>query len=96
MKVTMFWHGGPGYSVFDVHNPRDAEMFGSLADAKRAFASRVWDNYYPCVEEAQPDDGGPEAWLFLGASNKHPIIGHEYPDRIMRFGRRGGVVVERV
>jgi hypothetical protein len=94
MKVTMFWHGGPGYAVFDVHNPRDAEVFDSLDDAKRAFASRTHESYYPCVEDSPPDEGGPEAWLFLGKD--HPIVGHEYPDRIMRFGKRGGVVIERV
>lgn len=96
MKVTMFWHGSPSYDVFDVHNPRDAEVFDSLADAKRTFARRTHDSYYPCLAESPPDEDGPEAWLFLGPASEHPIIGHEYPDRIMHFGKRGGVVVERV
>jgi hypothetical protein len=92
----MFWHGGLNYAMFDVHNPRNAEVFDSLEDAKRTFAQRPWmAGYFPCVYEAPPTNG-PSAWLYLGASKEHPIIGREYPDRIMRFGKRGGVVVERV
>lgn len=93
MQVTMFWHGGSSYACFDVHNKRDAEQFNSLAAAKRAFASRSngRDSYYPCVNECSPEDGGPEAWIFLGAN----VIGQEYPDRILRFGKRGAVVCER-
>lgn len=91
MKVTMFWHGGSSYAVFDTHSKRDAEQFDSLADAKRAFGARSHDSYYPCVDEIAPEDGGPEAWIFLGAD----VIGAEYPDRILRFGKRGAVVCER-
>ena len=92
MKVTMFWYGGNSYAVFDVHDRRDAEVYDSLADARRAFSSRTHDPYTPCVSDDSPDNGGPEAWLFFGES--HPVIGQEYPDRVMRFGPRGGVIVE--
>lgn len=86
-KVTMFWHGGSSYACFDVHSARDAEVFDSLADARRAFERRAdFDPHYPCVES-------PEAWIFYGDS--HPVIGEEYPDRIIRLGKRGGVIVER-
>ena len=93
MRVTMFWTGGSSYAPFSTHEPRDAEQFDSLADARRAFAARLSDSFYPCVSDDAPEDGGPEAWIFYG--RKRDCIGAEYPDRIMRFGPRGGVVVER-
>lgn len=91
MKVTMFWYGGSTYGMFDVHSERDAEVFSSLRDAKRAFGSRTSDDYYQCVDDDTTEHGGPSAWLFLGA--EHPVIGQEYPDLVMEFGPRGGVVV---
>jgi hypothetical protein len=96
MKVTMFWHGGSGYAMFCVHSERDAEVFHSIREAKEAFARRGsgWDSYYPCVD-TDPENGA-SAWLFLGGKPKdHPIVGQEYPCRVMLFGNRGGVVVER-
>lgn len=92
MIVTTFWHGGSSYAPFDTHEPRDAEQFASLKDARDAFRARLCDPYYPCVQLAPPDEGGPEAWIFIG--RKRDCIGAEYPDRIMRFGPRGGVIVE--
>jgi hypothetical protein len=93
MKVTMFWHGGSNYACFDTHNEADAEEFDSIESAKRAFAARSNDSYYPCVDECSPDDGGPEAWIFKGAAKDN--IGAEYPDFTMSFGPRGGVRVAR-
>ena len=94
MKVTMYWHGGSSYGAPDTHSASDAEVFASLESARRSFAARAdHDPYYPCVEDCAPDEGGPEAWLFFG--NAHPVVGEEYPDRTMRFGPRGGVIVER-
>ncbi len=87
----MFWHGGNNYACFDTHNPEDAEQFDSLEDAKRAFRSRTSDPYYPCVDNREPEDGGPEAWIFL--CSKEQALGAEYPDRIMSFGPRGGVII---
>jgi hypothetical protein len=96
MRVTMFWHGGSGYAAPDMHSERDAEVFDSIADAKRAFAARAdHDPYYPCVDDCSPEDSGPEAWLFFGKPSDHPILGAEYPDRLLSFGPRGGVVVSR-
>jgi hypothetical protein len=89
--VTMFWHGGSSYATFDTHNPDDAEQFDSLAKAKRAFAARLSNSHYPCVEDSAPDEGGPEAWVFKGP--KKDCIGADYPDFLMSFGPRGGVVV---
>lgn len=95
MRVTMYWYGGISYAVPNLHCPDDAEVFHSIKDAKRSFASRLWDSYYPCVTDNSPEDGGPEAWLFIGGKpSEHPLTG-DYPDRIMRFGKRGAVLVER-
>lgn len=80
MIVTMLWHGGSSYAV---PTDEDAERFASLKEAKEEFWRRAdYDPYYPCVEN-------PEAWIFIGRT-----VG-EYPDRIMRLGKRGAVVVER-
>jgi hypothetical protein len=96
MKVTMFWHGGSSYAAPDTHSARDAEVFDSIAAARRSFAARAdHDPYYPCVNDDDPQDGGPEATLYFGKPADHPIIGQDYPDRIVRFGPRGGVIVER-
>ena len=85
MKVTMFFHGGSSYAAPDFHSERDAETFRSIAAAKDTFASRAdFDPFYPCVES-------PEAWIFKGAD----VVGEEYPDFVMRLGKRGGVIVER-
>ncbi len=95
MRVTMFWHGGSGYAPPSVHSAEDAEVFESIKDAKAAFARRTRDAYYPCVCHAPPEEDGPEAWLFFSRYGEtHPIIGHEYPDQIMRLGKRGAVVIE--
>lgn len=83
--ITMFWHGGSGYAPADVHDPKDAEPFRSLAAAMREFSWRRHDRRYPCVDIATC-----EAWLFRG-----DVVGEEYPDYILRFGPRGGVVIER-
>ena len=91
MKVTMFWSGGSNYAGFDTSSERDAENFDSLAAAKRAFSARTNDSYYPCVEDDVPEDGGPEAWIFIGEN----VLGQDCPDRVLRFGPRGGVIVER-
>ena len=85
-KVTWLWHGGSSYSV---PGPEDAETFPSLKAAKEAFWRRAClDLYYPCVTDDVPEDGGPEAWVFYGTE------AGDYPDKIMRFGPRGGVRVE--
>lgn len=86
MAVTMFWHGGHNYAMFDTHSKRDAEQFNSIAAAKAEFANRAANNdpYYPCVEDS-------EAWLFLCPAKD--AVGQEYPDRTLKIGPRGGVVM---
>jgi hypothetical protein len=93
MIVTMFYHGGSSYATFDTHNLDDAERYSGLKAAKEAFRSRTSDRRYPCVTEDSPEDGGPSAWIFYGEPEK---IRGDYPDLTLKFGPRGGVVVERV
>ena len=61
-------------------------VFDSIQEAASTFAARAdFDPFYPCVDDA--------------AAELHVYIGREYhdngPDRIVRFGRRGGVRIER-
>ena len=92
-NVVMFWHGGLSYAAPDTSDKRDAEQFDSLASAKRAFAARTNDSYYPCVDGDTPDDGGPTAWVFIGRVKD--VLGADYPDYVLSFGPRGGVICER-
>lgn len=83
MKVKALWYGGGNYSA---PNPdTDLESFDSIGAAVDTFAARAdHDPYYPCV-----DDEATEMHLYLGEYFENG------PDRIVRFGRRGGVRVER-
>jgi len=81
MRVTMLWHGGSNYAV---PTEDDGETFASLKDAKAAFWRRAdFDPRFPCVENS-------EAWIYFGGT-----VHDNGPDRILRIGTRGGVVVER-
>ncbi len=65
----------------------DVEHFGSLQEAKEDFEER-YDNLNsrtPCVDETA------ETWISWGV---HDFI--EYPDMIIKFGPRGGIITERV
>ena len=84
MRVTCFWYGGPSYAH---PYPEDAERFPSLRAARRSFRRRLHDPYYPCVSD-NPENGA-SMWVFAGDE-----VG-EYPDWVIRFGPRGGVVRER-
>ena len=96
MKVTMYWSGGSSYAPADVHESEHAEVFDSIREAREDFAMRasVSATYYPCVDDCGPEDGGPIAWLFLDDGDGHPVVGQEYPDRVLYFGPRGGVRME--
>lgn len=82
MRVKALWYGGSNYSAPDPD--MDLESFGSIGAAVDTFAARADDPYYPCVEE-----GAIEMHLYIGEYSENG------PDRIVRFGRRGGVRVER-
>ena len=83
MKVQALWYGGCNYAA---PTQDDIEDFRSLKAAKDAFWSRAenCDRRTPCVEQEQT-----EMHIFF----------HEYtengPDRIIKYSKRGGVIVER-
>jgi hypothetical protein len=85
MKVWMQWWGGYNYGHGEID---ESEVFDSLKAARDEFWRRFnrFDSYYPCVGEES------EARIYFSdpAEMRDP-----YPDRLMRFGPRGGVVVER-
>lgn len=88
------WHGGPNYSQ---PYAADAEEFGSLRAAVDAHLSRYRnrDGRTPCVSEES------EMWLYAvprgwNYGDMVAAIEHDgYPDRIVKFGPRGGIRIER-
>ena len=87
MICTMFFHGGSSYASFDVSSADDAERFSGIKAARDEFESRVNGNRsrFPCVDESA------EAWIFFGEFDD---IRGDYPDRIIKVGPRGGIIVE--
>lgn len=109
-QVYALWHGGPSYVHSEP--PRDVEVFGSIRAAKDAFDSRYRLGYTfrqhfefinqepqdvlcPCVEYEywNGEYWGTEMWLFFEDPSDWGDI---YPDRILKFGPRGGIVEEKV
>ncbi len=87
MKVIYaLWYGGGSYAV--PHAPEDTETFHSQAEAVREFKHRADPNetYWPTV------DSDAEMWLF---TEPPPPI-DAYPNWIVKFGARGGVVIDPV
>ena len=91
-RVWMLWHGGASYAAPDQFNRRDCDEFASLKEARDEFASRPGDSYYPGCNAVPVDDGGPSGWIFYADPFQD---GDLYPDRILSFGPRGGVRIER-
>lgn len=87
-KCVMFFHGGSSYAPFDTSDPRDAESFDTIGEAVAEFRYRAdgRDSRFPCVEN-------PKAWLLLNVTAKE-ALGVDYPDRVLRVGARGGIVME--
>ena len=90
----MLWHGGAGYAHSEI--PDDVEEFDSLKAAIASFDGRAdsCNTYYPCVERDTQENGGQSAWIFF----YDPRIlyeGDPYPDRIIEYGPRGGIHVNR-
>ncbi len=101
MEVYALWYGGASYAH---STDDDLEKFPSIGAAVTALDDRhrlgysfrqsfnfvnrePESSYTPCVE----DDS--EIWLFLEDPTGDVDL---YPDRIVRFGPRGGTIVERV
>jgi hypothetical protein len=83
-RCVALWYGGSNYSSPDPD--RDLETFNSLREAITTFQARAdFDPAFPCVD----DD----------LTEMHVFFGEEYhengPDRVVRFGPRGGTRVER-
>lgn len=95
------WYGGASYAQSEV--PADVESFRSLSHAQDALLERRKYGYglrqhfefvnrpaesdlCPCVDESS------ELWVYFA----DPSESHDpYPDRIIKFGPRGGIRVER-
>lgn len=81
-KLQALWFGGYSYAP---PYEDDAETFESIEAAKQEFIRRYHNRNgrYPCVDDTC------EMWLFFGEEGSF-----DYPDRIIRFGPRGGVRVD--
>jgi len=91
-KVWMMWHGGESYAPPDQFNREDCEEFASLKEAREDFASRPGDSYYPACGAVPPEAGGPSAWICFADPFEN---GDLCPDRVLSFGPRGGLRMER-
>ena len=91
MIVWMLWSGGVNYSS---PYPDQAERFSSLHAAVWEFSRRTEheSSYYPGAYPEPVDAGGPSATITFGPQ---PPGGDFYPDRVLSFGPRGGVRVQR-
>lgn len=84
MPCWMLWHGGASWSPPEI--PRDLEPFDSMREAKDAFWRRGdFDPFFPCV--------GSDAYAYIFLYDPTEVA-DPYPDRIIRYGPRGGVVLE--
>jgi hypothetical protein len=85
MKVYGLFYGGSNYSAGSVE---DVEEFDSIKEAKDTLWRRSdFDPMFPCVDDAQA-----EIQLFFTdpRDRRDP-----YPDRILKLGKRGGIISER-
>ena len=104
MKVFALCHGGSSYSVGGLES---LEKFDSLADAKEEFYRRYeWGSGdFQYVDETEYITSGPigtpcvsesaSMWVFLGDIEDIGRNGDLYPDRVISFGPKLGVRIER-
>lgn len=92
MKCWMLWNGGSSYAPSDQFVREHIDAFDSMADLLRDFDSRPGDPYYPVVSRIPQDEGGPSAWVCFADPYE---VGDLYPDRLVSYGPRGGLRVER-
>lgn len=100
MTIYALWHGGSSYAHGDVET--DVETFPSIRAAVDALQDRSklghgWQMpfYYADGRTARvytpnADDSSMWLWFADPRGNADP-----YPDRVLSFGPRGGVRVER-
>lgn len=97
------WHGGASYSAPSI--PDDVEIFPSLADAVAEFDNRAAgralyhyadgrtdDTETDAVSRKPAENGGPTmtVWHYDPREERDP-----YPDRVIEFGPKGGILVKR-
>jgi len=101
MRVWALWHGGASYSAPYVAD--HLEVFPSITAAREAFTGRYSSGHGYCqtfnyVHQDMAHvftpgvDETSEMWLWLYDPTDTP---DPYPWKILRYGRRGGVVLER-
>lgn len=99
--IYAIWHGGSSYSFGEI--PEDLETFDSIRDAKNALRERR-DKGYGYRQSFRRPDGTVEEILTPAVDESStmtlyfydPSEAHDpYPDRMLSFGPRGGVNVER-
>jgi hypothetical protein len=103
VKVFAMWAGGASYASPSI--PDDVETFDSIDAAKAEFDNRcggyasfryangtTYDTRTPAVSREPSDKGGPwmHVWHYDPREERDP-----YPDRLMEFGVKGGIKVER-
>jgi hypothetical protein len=100
MQVFAQWYGGCSYVWGD---DDDIERFDSIAAAKVALDNRhslgySFRQHFEFVNREPESSFCPvvgedsELWLFFADPTGD---GDKYPDRIVKFGPRGGVITER-
>jgi hypothetical protein len=100
MTVYAHWYGGGSYEFGDLD--QNLESFRSLVAAGQAFRDRREDGYswkqsFAFVNRPAESDLTPcvdlesEMWIYFAdpTGNIDP-----YPDRIIKFGPRGGIRIE--
>ena len=87
MKVYGLWYGGSSYACPSIYNQADVEKFESIEDAKQTLFSR-YANYNGSTP-AVTQESNIQLFFFEQGSVR------EYPDRIIYFGPRGGIRVEK-
>ena len=92
MRVWVLFNGGANYSPGSVHEVRDIEEFSSMRNAGIALWQRVTgrDNDFPNVTP----DANMHLWMYCPNDGAGDV--HEYPDREVTVGPRGGIRVARV
>lgn len=94
------------YGGWNYGDPDESFVVASLAEARDMWRDRVDSNgarkcrypradgtvewfYAPCWGQMNPGDVAAYAWLNCDPTDDDPI--HEYPDRVLRVGTRGGL-----
>lgn len=97
MTVYVDWYGGSSYAV---GGPEYREVFPSLKAAGEAFWSRYQHGYAYRQTFVALDGTVTEAFTpcvdMESVMHIHATPDSDYPDRVIRFGPRGGIRMESV